>query len=188
MKQLPKACTSPARRAPWALLVLAAPLVVGCGGVIQFRDSSAISIAKAKAPPEENKRVNVKDDRIEITEKIKFAYNSDTILPESFSLLNEVADAIKTTPQIKKLEIGGHASTEGDAAKNLALSNRRAKAVLTYLTSKGGVAADHLVAKGYGVTKPLVTPDDTEDKKEKNRRVEFLVLEHGEAAPAEAKK
>jgi outer membrane protein OmpA-like peptidoglycan-associated protein len=119
-------------------------------------------------------------------QKIKFAYNDDKILAESHSLLDEIADVIKKNPQVKKIEIGGHASSEGDDSKNMDLSKRRANSVMQYLTGKGGVGADHLVAKGFGETKRLVTPDDTEDKRETNRRVEFLVLELG-AAP-EAKK
>jgi OOP family OmpA-OmpF porin len=188
MKQLHRAGIARGRRASWSLSLLALsalPALVGCGGVIKFEDRSAIAITKVKqAPPLENKRVEMKDDHIEINEKIKFAYNDATILSESFSLLNEIADVIKKNPQIKKIEVGGHASSEGDDSKNLALSNRRAQAVVQYLTTKGGIAADHLVAKGYGETKPLVTPDDTDDKREKNRRVEFLVLDSAPAAQA----
>jgi hypothetical protein len=171
MKELHRAGVARDRRVHWSLSLLVLPVLAGCGGVIQFEDRSAIAITKVKEAPVENKRVEMKDDHIEINEKIKFAYNDATILPESFSLLNEIADVIKKNPQIKKIEVGGHASSEGDDGKNLALSNRRAQAVVQYLTTKGSIAADHLVAKGYGETKPLVTPDDTDEKREKNRRV-----------------
>lgn len=192
MKQLREAWSARTQRAAWALSLVVVPSLVGCGGVIKFQDASAIEIANAKPapppPPEEEKRVAMKEDRVEIKEKIKFAYNDDKILSESYGLLDEIADVIKKNPQVKKIEIGGHASSEGDDSKNLDLSRRRANSVMQYLTSKGGVAADHLVAKGFGETKPLVTPDDTEDKREQNRRVEFLVLEHEAAPAAEAKK
>lgn len=190
MKQLRDAWPARAHRAVWALSLAAVPALVGCGGVIKFQDTSAIGIAKAKPPtpppPEEEKRVAMKADRVEIKEKIKFAYNDDKILSESYGLLDEIADVIKKNPQVKKIEIGGHASSEGDDGKNMDLSKRRANSVMAYLTGKGGVGGDHLVAKGFGETKPLVTPDDTEDKRETNRRVEFLVLELEQ--PAEAKK
>jgi OOP family OmpA-OmpF porin len=188
MKQLRRAWSARTARATWAVSLVVLPAVAGCGGVIKFQDNSAIAIANAKPPPppEEEKRVAMKADRVEIKEKIKFAYNDDKILAESHSLLDEIADVIKKNPQVKKIEIGGHASSEGDDSRNMDLSKRRANSVMQYLTSKGGVAADHLLAKGFGETKLLVTPDDTEDKRETNRRVEFLVLEH-EAAP-EAKK
>jgi OOP family OmpA-OmpF porin len=190
MKELRRAWSARTTRATWAVSLVVLSAVAGCGGVIKFQDDSAIAIANAKPPPppppEEEKRVAMKEDRVEIKEKIKFAYNDDKILAESHSLLDEIADVIKKNPQVKKIEIGGHASSEGDDSKNMDLSKRRANSVMQYLTGKGGVGADHLVAKGFGETKLLVTPDDTEDKRETNRRVEFLVLEH-EAAP-EAKK
>jgi OOP family OmpA-OmpF porin len=96
-------------------------------------------------------------------------------------LLEEVADTNKKHPQIKKIEVGGHASTEGSDHHNISLSDRRAKAVVKHLVEKG-VTEERLSAHGYGETKPLVTPDDTEDKREVNRRVEFLITERDESA------
>lgn len=162
--------------------VLIVSTAVGCGGVIQFSDQSALAIkgtppAPPPPPPEEEKRVVVRDDRIEIKEKIQFAYNDAKILEASDSLLTEIAAVFKDTPRIKKVEIGGHASSEGSDSHNLDLSDRRAKAVAKWLIDKGGVDAGRLTAKGYGETKPLVTPDETEADREKNRRVEFLILE-----------
>lgn len=152
---------------------------VACGGVIQFSDQSALSIqgtppAPPPAPPEE-KRVVVRDDRIEIKEKIQFAYNDSKILPASDGLLTDIATVLKDTPRIKKVEIGGHASSEGSDSHNLDLSDRRSKSVMKWLVDRGGVDAGRLSAKGYGETKPLVTPDETEADREKNRRVEFLI-------------
>jgi outer membrane protein OmpA-like peptidoglycan-associated protein len=150
-----------------------------CGGAIKFEDRSAIKVSGTPPPPPApvQARVELRDDRIVINEKVQFAYNDSTISSASFSLLDEVADVIKKNPQIKKIEIGGHASTEGSADHNMLLSDRRAKAVQTHLTTKDGVSADRLTAKGYGVTRPLTTPDDTEEKREVNRRVEFLITE-----------
>jgi outer membrane protein OmpA-like peptidoglycan-associated protein len=162
--------------------VLIVSAAVGCGGVIQFSDQSALAIkgtppAPPPPPPQEEKRVVVRDDRIEIKEKIQFAYNDAKILPASDSLLTELATVFKDTPRIKKVEIGGHASSEGSDEHNMELSDRRAKSVMKWLVSKGGVAADRLTAKGFGETKPLVSPDESEADREKNRRVEFLILD-----------
>jgi OOP family OmpA-OmpF porin len=163
------------------LICLAA---AGCGGVTQFQDETAIAVMGKPPPPpppppepEPERRVELAGDRINIKEKIQFGYNSDKILQESFSLMDEIAQVMKENPQIKKVEIGGHASSEGSDAYNRELSDKRAKAVMAYLVGKGGIDASRLTAKGYGESKPLVTPDDTEAKKEKNRRVEFLILE-----------
>ena len=56
------------------------------------------------------------------------------------------------------------------------LSDRRAKAVKKYLNNQGGIAKEALTAKGYGETQPIAS-NDTEDGREKNRRVEFVITE-----------
>ncbi|MBN2192649.1 MAG: OmpA family protein [Polyangiaceae bacterium] len=127
-------------------------------------------------PPAPPPRVEVRDNKIEIREKIQFEYNKATILEVSFSLLNEIADVIKKNSHIKKIQIEGHASSEGNDAYNLRLSDQRAKAVMEYLVKTGGVPEASLVAKGFGETRPL-DPADTEEAREKNRRVEFNIIE-----------
>ncbi len=160
---------------------LMATAAAACGGVIQFSDQSALAIVGTPPapppPPPEEKRVVVRDDRIEIKEKIQFAYNDSKILPASDGLLTDITTVLKDTPRIKKVEIGGHASSEGSDSHNLELSDRRAKSVMKWLVDRGGVEAGRLSAKGYGETKPLVTPDETEADREKNRRVEFLITD-----------
>jgi OOP family OmpA-OmpF porin len=166
-------------------LVLAVVATAACGGVTQFSDKAALTITGTPPPPpppppkEEKKpmRVEMRDNAIVINEKIQFAYNDSTILEQSFSLLDEIASVIKGAPHVKLIEIGGHASTEGSDDHNLRLSDKRAKAVMTYLIEKGGVSKDLLTAKGYGETKPLVSPEETDADRERNRRVEFLILE-----------
>lgn len=156
-------------------------LLSACGGVTQFSDTTALAIRGTPPPPppakEEPKRVELREDRIEINEKIQFAYNDSTILDVSFGLLKDIAQVMKENPQVKKIEIGGHASTEGSDEHNLKLSDARAKAVRLWLVGSGGVEEQRLTAKGYGETKPLVMPEETEADREKNRRVEFLILE-----------
>lgn len=67
------------------------------------------------------------------------------------------------------LEIGGHADGRGEAAENLALSERRAMAVLLELVLRG-VRADAMTAVGYGETRP-VADDATEAGRARNRRI-----------------
>ncbi len=162
-------------RSLWLLCVAA----VSCGGTVKFEDRSAIDVQSTAPPPkpEPQRRVELKKDRIVIHEKIQFAYNSAQILERSHSLLDEIAGLLKENPQVKKVQIGGHASSEGSDAYNLSLSDQRAKAVLQYLTESAHIDPERLSAKGFGETEPLVAPDDTEQKRETNRRVEFLIQE-----------
>lgn len=170
-----------------ALLALPAG-VAACGGSVRIADTQPISIVGRPPRPAaepEPPRVELRDDRIVINEKIQFAYDSDRILTQSFSLLDEVAALIKANPQIKKIEIGGHASTEGSDDHNLQLSDRRANAVMRHLIEQSLIAGERLTSKGYGELKPLVQPDDTEQRREVNRRVEFLILEQSPRVASE---
>lgn len=171
----------------YAALLSSALLAMACGGVTAFQGQQAMSVVgtppapppppppKKEEPPPPPPRVVLKDNKIEIGEKIQFEVNKAVILPQSFGLMDEIADTIKKNPQVKKLSIEGHASAEGDAKKNLKLSDDRAKAVMKYLVDKG-IEAARLTAKGFGVTKPIAD-NNTEEGREKNRRVEFVVTE-----------
>jgi outer membrane protein OmpA-like peptidoglycan-associated protein len=117
----------------------------------------------------------VRDNQIVINEKVQFEYNSSKIMEVSFSLLDEVAKVIKEHPQIQLIEVQGHASAEGSDSYNLKLSDKRARAVHMYLEKKAGIDKKMLQSKGYGETVPIAD-NETEDGKEKNRRVEFHIL------------
>ena len=154
---------------------------MGCGGTTIFQDTTPIRIAVAppapppQADPPPEKQVKIRDNRIEIGEKIQFAYDKAEVLPVSFALLDELAKVIQENPHVQKISIEGHASDEGDENYNLSLSKARAEAVRAYLVTKG-IAADRLSSTGYGESKPLVA-NDTGQNREKNRRVEFNITQ-----------
>lgn len=103
---------------------------------------------------------------------ILYDYNSDVLSNKSKFILREFARFLKSNPTIK-IMIQGHTDSDGDDAKNLDLSDRRAKGVKNYLVSLG-IDADRLEAKGYGESKPKVA-NDTAVNKAKNRRTDFLI-------------
>ena len=169
-------------------IVAAAAGLAGCGGQIAFTGKDALTIVGEPPPlppppppppkvepPKPPPRVEVRDNSIEIHEKIQYEVNKAIIKPESFGLLDEIVKVIQENSYIKKIQIEGHASAEGDAKHNMKLSDDRAKSVRKYL-SDHGVDPERLVAKGFGITKPLAS-NDTEEGREKNRRVEFNILE-----------
>ena len=178
------------RTSSCCLSVAFCALLVGCGSPMVFEGSSAIAIAgeppppppppppepePEPEPPKPPPRVEVRDNKIEIREKIQFEYNKATILEASHDLLNEIVAVIKKSPHIKKLQIEGHASSDGNDFYNLQLSDRRAKAVMAYLVEHG-IAKEMLVAKGFGEKRPIAD-NETEEGREKNRRVEFNITE-----------
>ena len=109
-------------------------------------------------------------------EPINFEYNSAIITKDSYHILDAVVAALQGNPDISKIEIQGHTDERGDDAYNLDLSERRAASVLTYLMTHG-VDARRMQSQGYGETQP-VDRGHTQQAWAKNRRVEFLILDH----------
>ena len=114
----------------------------------------------------------VKPNKLELKEKILFAWDKATIEPQSFPLLDEVAQALKDNKTFR-VRIEGHTDSSGPETHNQTLSEERARAVLDYL-AKHGIAADRLAFKGFSSSQPR-DRNDTEAGREANRRVEFVV-------------
>jgi OmpA-OmpF porin, OOP family len=121
--------------------------------------------------------VVVTDKEIKITQQIHFEFDKDIIRKESFPILDAVAEVLQKFPEMR-IEIQGHTDNKGSAPYNLKLSDRRAASVRKYLVAKG-IAADRLVSHGYGLSRPLV-PNDTEQNRALNRRVQFMRTEGGQ--------
>ncbi len=158
------------------LMATALGALTGCGGVIKFSDSSAFNVrGPAPVVAEAPKRVEVKADHLEITEKIQFELDRADIKSESHGLLDEIVQVLREHPQIKKVDVNGHTDSDGADNYNQDLSDRRAKSVVAYLTGHG-IDAARLTSKGFGESKPIAD-NGTSAGKEQNRRVEFLITE-----------
>jgi OmpA-OmpF porin, OOP family len=105
---------------------------------------------------------------------IQFKLNSDELLPASFPILNEAADILGEYPGIR-MEIQGHASSDGDDMHNMVLSQKRAESVRQYLVNRG-VEPSRLMATGYGETQPIAD-NDSQEGRVMNRRVEFKIVQ-----------
>jgi outer membrane protein OmpA-like peptidoglycan-associated protein len=104
---------------------------------------------------------------------IHFETAKATILPDSESVLGEVAKMLQQNPDIK-VSVEGHTDNVGSATSNQTLSEKRAQAVVAWLKSHG-IDASRLSAKGWGSSKP-VDDNTTEDGRAKNRRVELVKI------------
>jgi outer membrane protein OmpA-like peptidoglycan-associated protein len=132
----------------------------------------------------EKQLVRIQESSIDILEVVQFEYNKAAIQKRSFKLLDEVSKVIVNHPELKHLRVEGHTDDRGNDAYNKKLSQARAESVMRYLTEHG-VAAERLVAVGYGEEKP-VADNTTENGRTKNRRVEFKIIDASAATkPAE---
>jgi outer membrane protein OmpA-like peptidoglycan-associated protein/Tol biopolymer transport system component len=109
-----------------------------------------------------------------VLNNVYFEQSSFIMQKESSTELDKIVSILKSNPQTK-IEIGGHTDNIGDQRLNLALSENRAKVILNYLVSKG-IEENRLLYKGYGGTKP-VAPNDSEENKKMNRRVEIVGIQ-----------
>ncbi len=121
------------------------------------------------------KLVRVTDQEIVILEQVQFDTGKATIRSVSNPLLDSVAQVLKEHPEILRLEVQGHTDNKGAKAMNDKLSGDRAKSVKDALI-KRGIDAARLTSKGYGMDKP-VADNKTDEGRQKNRRVQFIVTE-----------
>ncbi len=120
-------------------------------------------------------RVLLTEGELVIREKIYFDYDKETIRPESYDVIDEVARVLAAHPEIALIEVQGHTDSKGNAEYNLELSRRRAEAVVAYLVEEGGIARDRLDPVGFGESQPLVEGNG-EDARARNRRVQFIIV------------
>lgn len=102
-----------------------------------------------------------------------FDYDKATLRPESHLELDRLARILIENPELD-VEILGHTDSDGPPEYNLALSHRRALAVLRYLIL-AGYDVNKITANGYGETRPIAT-NLTPEGKQMNRRVEFRLI------------
>ncbi len=159
-------------------------------GIIDKEDACPDVPGVPSTDPQSNgcpPKVKLTRSEIVILQKIQFKFDSATILPVSRDTLHQVAEMIKTHPEIRKVSIEGHTDEIGTDAYNMELSKRRARAVMRWLTDKEAVPSARLTYRGFGRSRPLA-PNKTKQGREANRRVEFKIVErHDEdARPADA--
>jgi OOP family OmpA-OmpF porin len=105
---------------------------------------------------------------------IEYESEKASLKPESEKVLDNLADFLNLNNNLK-VEISSHTDERGDDAYNLKLSQERAKVCVDYLIDKG-IAAERLIATGYGETQPIVSNAQTEEEHQKNRRTTLRAI------------
>ena len=126
-------------------------------------------------PPEAPPPAEVKEETIDLKEKVEFETDSAQLKEGSKPVLDGVVKVMKDHPEIAKIRIDGHTDSTSTPEHNQTLSEQRAASVKEYLTSKG-IAAGRLSSKGFGQSKPI-DDNNTESGRAANRRVEIHIVE-----------
>ncbi len=137
-----------------------------------FKAAPATITVSAPAPAVDAVNCQSMLNGIVTKSKINFETGKARISPVSSGLLDTIVATINRCPG-SNIEVSGHTDSSGDEKANIALSEQRAKAVVTYLTD-AGVQSSRLTAVGFGSSHPLAS-NDTEEGKALNRRIEFSV-------------
>ena len=115
----------------------------------------------------------IEANAVTVLKNIFYETNKFDLKPESQSELDEIVLFLKDNPAVR-IQINGHTDNAGKPADNLKLSGERARAVTTYLISKG-VPQTRLSFKGWGDTQP-VADNNTAKGRALNRRTELKIL------------
>jgi chemotaxis protein MotB len=132
-------------------------------------------------------KVGVRDNRmlIQLPGDVLFDSGSDKLKKEGEDILRQIAEVIRNDKELaaREFQVAGHTDSKplkgGRFGDNWGLSSMRARSVLAYLTTPnagggGGLDPRKWSAAGYGETDP-VAPNDNDDGRKKNRRVELVV-------------
>ena len=106
---------------------------------------------------------------------VEFEFDSAQLQDTSFVELEQLFQLLTKNPKLK-IALQGHTDADGSDLYNQVLSENRAKSVRNYLL-KQGIAEDRLSVEGLGESLPL-RDNTTKEGRSRNRRVEFLILDH----------
>lgn len=143
------------------------------GGAKAAQDSADAAIAGVNAT---NERISALDDYVvQSTATVNFRVNSAVLSPEAKASLDEVA-SVASTMKGYVIEVTGFASSDGSAAKNKVLSQRRAQSVIDYLVETHNIPLRR-IGNSYGFGElQAIADNSTREGREQNRRVEVKLL------------
>lgn len=137
------------------------------------KDYNVLDMPAAEGLIQFDYKLTISPPKVYTLNNVFFDTGKSTLKPESAKELNELAEymGLKKTMVV---EIAGHTDNVGNKDANQNLSLERANSVRTYLIKKG-IAAERIVAKGYGDTQPIAD-NATDAGKQKNRRTEVRTI------------
>ncbi|MBI2894445.1 MAG: OmpA family protein [Deltaproteobacteria bacterium] len=153
-------------------LTLLVASLTACAGQEAPRRASRLRAAARASFVQQEARGDLRDVLLALR-KVHFALESATLPPPARAALDHAAEGLVAHSEVA-LFIDGHADLRGASEYNLALGQRRAQAVATYLIASG-VTADRLTVVSFGEERPLLLGFDAASHA-RNRRVEFRLM------------
>lgn len=140
---------------------------------IGFDATPAIRVPETPPTQQEVEALQVVIDELVLDQVVEFETKSAILTPAGVALLDEILAKLQTAPEIR-VEIAGHADSQGAEESNLTLSMLRAEAVFNYLVASGESPARFDVL-WFGESQPKVS-NETPEGRAANRRIEFKAL------------
>lgn len=140
----------------------------------QGAPAGTLASLQLETPTATGTSASVKEEARLVLNNVFFEQGKPVLLPASFPELKRLAQTLKDNPTLR-IRLEGHTDNQGEADKNQRLSEQRVAEIKKYLIRQQ-VAADRLETIGYGQTRP-VAPNDVEQNRRRNRRVEFAILQ-----------
>ena len=140
---------------------------------ISFDVNPAIRVPETGPTKQEVEALQTEIDEVILDQVVEFETGSDVITPGGKALLDGILAILRDAPDVR-VEISGHADTQGSPEVNLDLSRRRTESVFEYFIANGE-SPDRFDLLWFGDTQPIAD-NSTEEGRQKNRRIEFRAL------------
>ena len=151
------------RDATWTPATAAA----NCDGWLAPKPAAAAKPAAAPASKVAQKKITLQADTL-------FDFDKSTLKSEGVATLGKIAKDIKNM-KLEVVIIVGYTDSVGSDVYNIALGQRRANAVKSFLTNDGGVEATRVYTESKGKADPVAS-NATAEGRAKNRRAVIEVV------------
>jgi outer membrane protein OmpA-like peptidoglycan-associated protein len=148
----------------------------------QAGEASQKADAAAKTASQAVARIDSLGDlKLAGSETILFKFGSDTLQPDEIAKLDTLAS--KANAKFTTVEVHGYTDTVGDKGYNMQLSQRRAEAVVRYLTTKHSIPLHRIVLLGFGAgTAEAAKEEKPRERNRLSRRVEVRIFTPNDVA------
>jgi peptidoglycan-associated lipoprotein len=139
---------------------------------VEAERQAAAAAAEAERRAAAAREAAMAEARATLTERIHFDYDMAEIRPDAQQILRAKLAILRASPAVQ-IRVEGHCDERGSNEYNQALGNRRAQAVVDFLTASG-LDASRFSIVSFGEERPLVNQSN-EDAWAQNRRAEFVL-------------